>query len=72
MTFRLDVAESQLAKVGTKVSVELPDGTTAPGKVSSVGRTAKPGDDPADDSPKVTLTVSFDDPTRSAASTSRR
>ncbi|MFF2861211.1 efflux RND transporter periplasmic adaptor subunit [Streptomyces rubiginosohelvolus] len=62
VTFQLDVAESQLAKAGTKVDVELPDGTTAPGKVSSVGRTAKPGDDPADDSPKVTLTVSFDDP----------
>ncbi|MCA1269958.1 efflux RND transporter periplasmic adaptor subunit [Streptomyces rubiginosohelvolus] len=62
VTFELDVAESQLAKAGTKVTVELPDGTTAPGKVSSVGRTAKPGDDPADDSPKVTLTVSFDDP----------
>lgn len=62
VSFPLDVAESQLAKVGTKVTVELPDGTTAPGKVSSVGRTAKPGDDPQDDTPKVTLTVSFDDP----------
>ncbi|MEV7913465.1 efflux RND transporter periplasmic adaptor subunit [Streptomyces griseus] len=62
VTFQLDVAESQLAKAGTKVTVELPDGTTAPGKVSSVGRTAKQGDDPQDDSPKVTLTVSFDEP----------
>lgn len=62
VTFRLDVVESRLAKVGTKVTVDLPDGTTAPGKVSSVGRTAKPGDDPQDDSPKVTLTVSFDEP----------
>lgn len=62
VTFQLDVAESRLAKAGTKVTVELPDGTTAPGKVSSVGRTAKQGDDPQDDSPKVTLTVSFDEP----------
>ncbi|MFH9763528.1 efflux RND transporter periplasmic adaptor subunit [Streptomyces anulatus] len=62
VTFRLDVAESRMAKAGTKVTVELPDGTTASGKVSSVGRTAKPGDDPQDDSPKVTLTVSFDEP----------
>ncbi|MDX3488010.1 MULTISPECIES: efflux RND transporter periplasmic adaptor subunit [unclassified Streptomyces] len=62
VTFRLDVAESRLAKAGTKVTVDLPDGTTASGKVSSVGRTAKPGDDPQDDSPKVTLTVSFDEP----------
>ncbi|MFF0507799.1 efflux RND transporter periplasmic adaptor subunit [Streptomyces fimicarius] len=62
VTFQLDVAESQLAKTGTKVTVDLPDGTTAAGKVSSVGRTAKQGDDPQDDSPKVTLTVSFDEP----------
>ncbi|MDX5577811.1 peptidoglycan-binding protein [Streptomyces griseus] len=62
VTFRLDVAESRLAKTGTKVTVDLPDGTTAAGKVSSVGRTAKQGDDPQDDSPKVTLTVSFDEP----------
>ncbi|WP_203228177.1 peptidoglycan-binding protein [Streptomyces sp. CFMR 7] len=62
VTFELDVAESALAKAGTKVTVELPDGTSAPGTVSSVGRTAKPGKDPQDDGPKVTLTVSFDRP----------
>ncbi|MFJ9638478.1 efflux RND transporter periplasmic adaptor subunit [Streptomyces sp. NPDC101178] len=62
VTFELDVAESQLAKAGTKVTVELPDGTSAPGTVSSVGRTAKPGKDPQDGSPKVTLAVSFDRP----------
>lgn len=62
VTFELDVAESRLAKAGTKVAVELPDGTSAPGTVSSVGRTAKPGKDPQDGSPKVTLTVSFDRP----------
>ncbi|MEW2189598.1 efflux RND transporter periplasmic adaptor subunit [Streptomyces microflavus] len=62
VTFQLDVAESQLAKAGTEVGVDLPDGTSAPGTVSSVGRTAKPGDDPQDNSPKVTLTVSFDKP----------
>ncbi|MYX15694.1 HlyD family efflux transporter periplasmic adaptor subunit [Streptomyces sp. SID8374] len=62
VTFELDVAESQLAKAGTKVDVELPDGTSAPGTVSSVGRTAKPGKDPQDTGPKVTLTVSFDKP----------
>ncbi|MFI7286817.1 efflux RND transporter periplasmic adaptor subunit [Streptomyces anulatus] len=62
VTFELDVAESGLAKAGTKVTVELPDGTIAAGEVSSVGRTAKAGDDPQDDTPKVTLTVSFDEP----------
>ncbi|PVC70845.1 peptidoglycan-binding protein [Streptomyces sp. CS065A] len=62
VTFELDVVESQLTKAGTEVSVDLPDGTSAPGTVSSVGRTAKPGKDPQDTGPKVTLTVSFDKP----------
>lgn len=62
VTFALDVAESRLAKAGTKVTVDLPDGTSAPGTVSSVGKTAKPGDDPQDTEPKVTLTVTFDRP----------
>ncbi|WP_411079858.1 efflux RND transporter periplasmic adaptor subunit [Streptomyces sp. cmx-18-6] len=62
VTFQLDVSESRLAKAGTKVTVDLPDGGSAPGTVSSVGRTAKPGNDPQDDGPKVTLTVSFDQP----------
>lgn len=60
--FQLDVAEGKLAKVGTKVTVDLPDGSTAKGKVASVGKTAKPGDDPADKTPKIPVTVSFDDP----------
>lgn len=62
VTFELDVAEGELAKAGTEVTVDLPDGSSAAGEVSSVGRTAKPGDDPQDNSPKVTLTVSFDEP----------
>lgn len=60
--FQLDVAEGKLAKVGTKVTVDLPDGSTAKGKVASVGKTAKPGDDPNDKTPKIPVTVSFDDP----------
>ncbi|MFJ6985877.1 MULTISPECIES: efflux RND transporter periplasmic adaptor subunit [unclassified Streptomyces] len=62
VTFELDVAESRLTKAGTKVEVELPDGGSASGTVSSVGRTARPGKDPQDTGPKVTLTVSFDKP----------
>ncbi|MFE6160814.1 peptidoglycan-binding protein [Streptomyces sp. NPDC056486] len=60
--FQLDVAEGKLAKVGTKVTVDLPDGSTVKGEVASVGKTAKPGDDPADKTPKIPVTVSFDDP----------
>ncbi|MGH4029638.1 efflux RND transporter periplasmic adaptor subunit [Actinomycetota bacterium Odt1-20B] len=61
--FSLEVADAKLAKAGTKVTVDLPDGSTAEGRVSSVGRTAKPGgDDPSDKTPKIPLTVTFDDP----------
>lgn len=60
--FRLDVSDGKLAKVGTKVEVSLPDGSTASGRVAAVGRTAKPGDDPSDKTPKIPVTVSFDDP----------
>ncbi|WJV48016.1 efflux RND transporter periplasmic adaptor subunit [Streptomyces flavofungini] len=60
--FQLDVADGKLAKVGTKVEVSLPDGSTASGRVAAVGRTAKPGDDPADKTPKIPVTVSFNDP----------
>ncbi|MEC4016818.1 peptidoglycan-binding protein [Streptomyces sp. H27-D2] len=60
--FALDVAEGKLAKTGTKVTVSLPDGSTARGKVSAVGKTAKPGSDPQDKTPKINITVAFDDP----------
>ncbi|MEU7583574.1 peptidoglycan-binding protein [Streptomyces sp. NPDC041068] len=59
---QLDVAEGKLAKKGTKVTVTLPDGTTVDGKVAAVGRTAKPGDDPSDKTPKIPVTVTFDAP----------
>ncbi|MCF3123544.1 peptidoglycan-binding protein [Streptomyces arenae] len=59
---QLDVSDGGLAKKGAKVTVTLPDGTTAKGRVASVGKTAKPGDDPSDKSPKIPVTVTFDDP----------
>ncbi|MEV0317037.1 peptidoglycan-binding protein [Streptomyces sp. NPDC050658] len=60
--FQLDVSDGKLAEVGTKVTVDLPDGSTVKGSVASVGKTAKPGDDPADKTPKIPVTVSFADP----------
>ncbi|MEU6944630.1 peptidoglycan-binding protein [Streptomyces sp. NPDC046316] len=60
--FKIPVADAGLAKVGTRVVVQLPDGTRARGKVSSVGRTAFAGDDPQDRTPKIDVTVSFDAP----------
>ncbi|MFF3317454.1 peptidoglycan-binding protein [Streptomyces sp. NPDC003035] len=63
--FALPVPEAGLAKVGTRVSVRLPDGTEAAGKVSAVGKTASAGEDPQnpqDKTPKIDITVSFDQP----------
>ncbi|MFB7369690.1 peptidoglycan-binding protein [Streptomyces sp. NPDC056222] len=62
VSFELPVSDAALAKAGTRVKVLLPDGTELPGKVSSVGKTAKTGDDPQDRTPKIPVTVSFDDP----------
>ncbi|MFD3516843.1 efflux RND transporter periplasmic adaptor subunit [Streptomyces sp. NPDC058657] len=62
--FQLPVSEGSLAKTGTKVTVELPDGSVVPGRVTGVGRVAKTGDDPQDKTPKVDVTVSFDDPAK--------
>ncbi|WP_244375777.1 efflux RND transporter periplasmic adaptor subunit [Streptomyces ficellus] len=62
--FQLPVSDGSLAKTGTKVTVELPDGTSAPGEVTGVGKTAKTSDDPQDKTPKIDITVSFDDPAK--------
>lgn len=62
--FELEVADGRLARTGTKVTVDLPGGGTARGKVSSVGKTVDEGEDPQDKTPKITVTVAFDDPSR--------
>ncbi|MFG3280679.1 peptidoglycan-binding protein [Streptomyces sp. NPDC048111] len=61
---RLKVSDAALAREGSKVGVELPDGTTASGTVSSVGATAQAGDDPSDKTPRIAVTVTFDDAAR--------
>ncbi|MFE3597976.1 peptidoglycan-binding protein [Streptomyces sp. NPDC059096] len=60
--FRIPVADEALARAGTRVTVRFPDGKEAAGKVSSVGTTASAGDDPQDKTPKIDITVAFDDP----------
>lgn len=62
VTMKVDVAERGTVKEGEKVTVTLPDGEPAPGKVRSVGTSAEKGDDPAEDSPKISVTVALDDP----------
>jgi peptidoglycan hydrolase-like protein with peptidoglycan-binding domain len=59
---QLKVSDAALAKAGGKVQVELPDGTSTSGTVSSVGGTAKAGEDPNDKTPRIAVTVTFDDP----------
>ncbi|MEO3974962.1 peptidoglycan-binding protein [Streptomyces sp. CAU 1734] len=56
------VSEASPARPGGKVEVELPDGTTAKGTVTSVASVAKPGSDPADKTPRIGIIVTFDDP----------
>lgn len=59
---KVKVSEAALVARGGKVSVGLPDGTVTTGTVSSVGTTATTGDDPNDKTPRIDVTVTFDDP----------
>jgi peptidoglycan hydrolase-like protein with peptidoglycan-binding domain len=59
--FKVKVSEAALAKPDTKVEVQLPDGTTS-GTIASVGAIARTGDSPDDKTPRIDVTVTFDDP----------
>ncbi|AXK36070.1 efflux RND transporter periplasmic adaptor subunit [Streptomyces armeniacus] len=68
VTMKLDVSESGSAKKGDKVTVTLPDGSSAAGEIRTVGTSAKPdGENPEDDSPKISVTVSLDEPEKADA-----
>ncbi|MET3985415.1 peptidoglycan-binding protein [Streptomyces sp. PvR034] len=66
--FQLDVAKAGAVKAGDPVSVSLPGGGTADGKIESVGNTANPDDPPTggggggggDKKPKVQVEVTLD------------
>ncbi|CAM5431663.1 peptidoglycan-binding protein [Streptomyces spiroverticillatus] len=66
VTIKLDVAKAGGVKEGARVTVELPGGGTAEGRIRSVGTTVDPPKDPQgqepDAKPKITVTVAFDDP----------
>ncbi|MFD8206846.1 peptidoglycan-binding protein [Streptomyces sp. NPDC059695] len=64
VSFKVPASQAGTARTGTRVQVTLPDGTRLPGRVSAVGRTATAGEDPQDRTPKIDITVSFDDPAR--------
>jgi peptidoglycan hydrolase-like protein with peptidoglycan-binding domain len=61
---QVKVTQAALATSGTKVRVELPDGTSTTGTVASVGQVARTGEDPNDRTPKIGVTVTFDDPSK--------
>ncbi|WP_175411760.1 peptidoglycan-binding protein [Streptomyces sp. TRM64462] len=59
---KVKVSQAALAKPDSKVEVQLPDNTTTSGTVASVGAVAKSGDSPDDRTPRIDVTVTFDDP----------
>jgi hypothetical protein len=69
VTMKVDVAESSSVKEGDKVTVSLPDGKSMPGEVRTVGTSAEKGggDGSEDDSAKITVTVSLDEPEKADA-----
>ncbi|MFE0146721.1 peptidoglycan-binding protein [Nonomuraea sp. NPDC059007] len=60
VTFKVDVTEAAHLKTGDRVTVELPTGKRAKGRVAGIGRTAEADDQGADKTPKVDITVTFD------------
>ncbi len=65
VTIALDPGLQTKVKVGDPVSVTMPDGSTAPGKVSDVGTVATTpsgGDPNSTASPTIEVTVTLDDP----------
>jgi peptidoglycan hydrolase-like protein with peptidoglycan-binding domain len=61
VTVDLPATKSALAVKGSKVTVGLPDGTTASGKIATVGTTAKASKDD-NGTPTLPVTIALDDP----------
>ncbi|WP_097866420.1 peptidoglycan-binding protein [Streptomyces sp. rh34] len=59
---KVKVSQASLAKPDSKVEIQLPEGTTTSGTVASVGTVARSGDSPDDRTPRIDVTVTFDDP----------
>ncbi|WP_369263459.1 peptidoglycan-binding protein [Streptomyces sp. R35] len=71
VSLELDTADKRLAKKGTKVAVELPDGTRVEGRVQDVSTVVDPGnggDQEATTKVKVTVALSGAKAQRTAAS----
>jgi peptidoglycan hydrolase-like protein with peptidoglycan-binding domain len=64
VSFKLDAADRSIVEVGKPVQVELPDGSSVPGRISSVGRVAETvTDERGNTSSTVAITIALDDPT---------
>jgi peptidoglycan hydrolase-like protein with peptidoglycan-binding domain len=65
VTIDLEASRQSLATDGAAVTVKLPDGSIAPGKITEVGRVAESADSDipgATGTPKITVIVTLDDP----------
>ncbi|GLZ07487.1 peptidoglycan-binding protein [Actinomadura sp. NBRC 104412] len=72
VSVNLDTSEQQFARQGAKVNVQLPDGTTVPGKIAKVGTVAtvqKQSGTPDGQPPESTIAVdiTLDDPRKAGA-----
>jgi hypothetical protein len=57
VTVNLDARRQQIARVGEKVTVELPTGRTTTGRISDVGAVATKASEDADPTISVTITL---------------
>ncbi len=57
VTVQLDASRQELARVGEKVTVDLPTGRTTTGRITSVGKVASKASQDADASIEVTITL---------------
>lgn len=61
---QVKVTDAALCRPDAKVPVQLDDGTTVPGTITSVGTVAKASSDPNDPTQRIDVTVAFDKPDR--------
>jgi peptidoglycan hydrolase-like protein with peptidoglycan-binding domain len=66
VSLALEADSQELVSKGAAVTVELPDGTTTPAHISTIGRVAHPGEEtgiPGESSPAtIDVTITLDDP----------
>ena len=62
VTVPLDVSQQSQVKAGDKVTITLPDGTTTPGTVSSVGQVATTSESGGDTTTTIPVQVRLTDP----------